>query len=280
MSASTAIGMVGESLRNMLDDEMLIVPNVNITILAPDEAGGDNPRVNLFLYKLEQNIFLKNMDWQVSRSDSSQLVPPPLSLNLHYLMTAYAQNDFQSGNTTAHEILGEAMRVFHELPTIPDLYLVAGLSDAREQLQIAQKQIDLDELSKVWATFSEPYRLSVLYEVSVVQLDQSAASSREMARRVTEVGIPQISQPFEPLSIDELTPTSGPPGTIIRFNGNNLTGWLAYVRIFKRLVLDSEEIVDNSFEITIPMDLPLGFHEIRIDISRLYRTTFYFEVTV
>jgi len=279
MSASTAIGMVGESLRNFLDDEMQITPNVNITLLAPDESGGGSRRINLFLYKVEQNAYLRNMDWQISATDPAQLKAPPLSLNLHYLMTAYAQNDPQTGNTTAHEILGDAMRVFHEIPTVPDIYLVPGLADAREQLKISQSHLDMDELSKIWTTFGEPFRLSVSYEVSVVQLDQGAGSDRPLSQRVSEVGIPQITQPFAPLSVDDMTPQSGPVGSVITFTGEHLSGWLAYVRIFNRLILDSHEIIANSFQATVPMDLPPGFHEIRVDISRLHRKTFFFEVT-
>lgn len=279
MSASTAIGMVGESLRNLLDDQMQITPNVDVTLLAPDESGGGNRRVNLFLYKVEQNTQLKNMDWQVSQNNAGQLVAPPLSLNLHYLMTAYAQNDAQTGNTTAHEILGDAMRVFYEIPTVPELYLAPGLSNARERLRIAQKQVDLDELSKVWTTFSEPFRLSVPYEVSVVQLDRSPDSIRGMAPRVTDIGVPQLSQPFSPPSVDEFTPSSGPAGSVVTLSGRYLTDWSAYVRVFNRLILDGQLIENNSFNVTIPADLPAGFHEIRVDISHLHRKTFFFEVT-
>src|SRR5262249_30887859 len=112
MSVSTALGSVSASLRNLLLGEMKLSTAVPVTILAPDEVGGDQ-RVNLFLYKVEENSFLKNLDWSLKPGDSSQLVPTPLSLNLYYLMTPYAKNDAQTGNATAHEILGEAMRVFY-----------------------------------------------------------------------------------------------------------------------------------------------------------------------
>ena len=97
MSASTAIGMVSESLRNLLVDKMTLTPPVAVTILAPDETGGDR-RINLFLYRILENVTLKNLDWQVQRGNPALIVPPPLSLNLHYLMTPYAQNDPLTGN--------------------------------------------------------------------------------------------------------------------------------------------------------------------------------------
>src|SRR5262245_32093214 len=135
MSQSTAIGMVSESLRALLAGEMRLAPSVPVTVLAPDEAGGER-RINLFLYKVQENASLKNLDWQVKRDSPNKVTPPPLSLNLFYLLTPYAANDPQTGNAVAHEILGEAMRVFYEHPVVPDAYLAAGLQDSREEIRI------------------------------------------------------------------------------------------------------------------------------------------------
>lgn len=278
MSTSTAIGMVSESLRNLLVGEMILSPPVNVTILAPDESGGDR-RINLFLYKVQEHPALKNLDWQVKQGEPTQLVPPPLSLNLYYLMTSYAPNDALTGNSTAHEFLGDGMRVFYENPIVPEDYLVEGLKDATEQIKIIQNSLDLEELSKVWSTFTEPFRLSVLYEVSVVQLDMLSESERTMAQRVRQIGVPDVHAPFNPPLVENMEPLSGPIGTVVTFHGKNLTGWRAYVTIMRQLILDGEELTEDLFTVTIPDDLPAGFHEIRVDISHLYRRTFFFEVT-
>ena len=278
MSASTAIGMVSESLRNLLVGEMILSPPVNVTVLAPDESGGDR-RINLFLYKVQEHPALKNLDWRVKQGEPTQLVPPPLSLNLYYLMTSYAPNDAQTGNSTAHEFLGDAMRVFYENPIVPEDYLVEGLKYATEQIKIIQNSLDLEELSKVWSTFTEPFRLSVLYEVSVVQLDMLSESERTMAQRVRQIGVPDVRAPFNPPLVENMEPLSGPVGSVVTFQGKNLTGWRAYVTIMRQLILDGEELTEDLFTVTIPGDLPAGFHEIRVDISHLYRRTFFFEVT-
>ena len=123
-------------------------------------VGGDQ-RINLFLYKIEENPFLKNEEWTLKPGNSNQLVPPPLSLNLFYLMTPYAKNDPQTGNATAHEILGEAMRVFYENPVIPQNHLEADLKTAREEFKIVYSALDPEELSRLWTTFAQPFRLSV-----------------------------------------------------------------------------------------------------------------------
>ena len=278
MSASTAIGMAGESLRALLEGEMLVDASVNVTVLAPDE-NGPNRRINLFLYKVVESPFFKNKDWEVSQSDPSRITPPPLTLNLHYLMTAYAPNDAETGNTNAHEILGEAMRVLHEYPVVPAEYLPAGLEDAREEIKVMQTAIDLDEITKVWSTFGQPYRVSVSYEVAVVQLDQSPETEQAMPPRVTAIGVPSVDAPFQPPQVTAIAPAGGAAGSNITFSGVNLDGWRAYVSVGGVRVADAQAIAGDSFDVVVPAALPSGFHQVRVDISRLHRTTFFFEIT-
>ena len=278
MSASTAIGMVSESLRNLLVAEMRLTPAVDVTILAPDEPGR-NRRVNLFLYKVQENPILKNADWQVKRGDPTQLVPPPLSLSLFYLLTPYAQNDPQTGNSTAHEILGEAMRVFYESSVVPQDHLVDGLKGAGEQVKIMLNSLNLEELSQVWNTFSQPFRLSIPYEVSVVQLDALPESERAMPARVREIGVPGVRAPFKPPTVERIDPTSGIAGTSFTVHGENLAGWKGYVTVMGKQVVKAQGLTGDAFEVTLPADLPPGFHEIQVDISHLFRRTFFFEVT-
>jgi hypothetical protein len=190
MSASTAIGMVSESLRTLLVTKMTLTPAVAVTVLAPDETGGDR-RVNLFLYRILENSTLKNLDWQVKPGDITRITPPPLSLNLYYLLTAYAQNDALTGNVTAHELLGEAMRVFHDHAVVPRDALVQGLRGANEQIKIVLNPLEPDELGRLWSTFSQPFRLSVRYEVSVVQLE--SRHERPLSPRVQRTGVPKVS---------------------------------------------------------------------------------------
>jgi hypothetical protein len=275
MSASTAIGMVSESLRNLLVDKMTLTPPVAVTILAPDETGGDR-RINLFLYRILENTTLKNLDWQVQRGNPSFIAPPPLSLNLHYLMTPYAQNDPLTGNATTHEILGEAMRVFHEHAVVPQDVLMPGLRNAREEIKIMLNPLDLDELGRIWSTFSHPFRLSVMYEVSVVQLELH--SERPMSKRVQRTGVPDIRAPFHPPVIEQLTPLRGPAGTQITVQGQHLAGWSASVCITGQKMLDGAPLTGDTITASIPAGLAPGFHEIQVDVAHLHRRVFFFEV--
>ncbi|MEO8258897.1 MAG: DUF4255 domain-containing protein [Acidobacteriota bacterium] len=275
MSGSNAIGMVSESLRNLLVTEMTVVPPVSVTILAPDETGGDR-RINLFLYRVVENAALKNNDWQVKPGTATRIVPPPLSLNLYYLMTPYAQNDPLTGNATAHEMLGDAMRVFHEHAVVPPGVLAPGLRDAAEQIKIMLGPLDPDQLGKIWSTFSQPFRLSVMYEISVVQL--ALRSDRPISKRVQRTGVPLVGAPFRPPVIEELSPLKGPAGTQITVRGRHLEGWSASLSITGQRILDRATLTSNAFTAIIPAGLAPGFHEIRVDVADLNRRVFLFEV--
>jgi len=278
MSASTAIGMVSESLRALLAGEMRLSPSVPVTVLAPDETGGER-RINLFLYKVQENASLKNLDWQVKRDAPNKATPPPLSLNLFYLLTPYATNDPQTGNAVAHEILGEAMRVFYEHPVVPSDYRAAGLQDAGEEIRIMLNTLNVDEMSQVWHTFSHPFRLSVLYEVSVVQLDPLPASARPIGPRVKQVGVPKVQAPFHPPVVTSIVPSAGQAGTVATISGRYLANWRAFVRVDDQLILDGQQLANDELTITIPAGTPVGIHTIQIDISHLCRATLMFEVT-
>jgi hypothetical protein len=278
MSVSSAIGMVGESLRNLLLGEMQITPNADVSLLGPDESGNAR-RINLFLYKVQENPFLKTLDWQVNTADPTRISPPPLSLNLFYLVTPYANNDPQSGATPAHEILGEAMRVFYEHAVVPEQYLVDGLKGAPEQIKITQSPFDMEELSQVWGTFKQPFRLSVMYEISVVQLDQAPANDLPMPTRVRQLGVPEVGAPFAPPAVDRIDPIAGPSGTVITVHGGHLAGWRAYVTLSGRTLANGLPLTADEFTVTVPADVPVGFNQLRVDISQLFTRTFFFEKT-
>ena len=278
MSASTALGMASASLRNLLVAEMQLQPEVDVTILAPDEPAGGR-RINLFLYRITENPYLKNQDFTVNATMPNQLVPAPLSLNLFYLLTPYAPNDQVNGNAAAHQILGEAMRVFYENPVVPTAHLDPGLAEARELLQIAMHTPDPEELSRIWTTFAKPFRTSVLYQISTVQLDQLPAAQRPLPKRVRRVSVPDVRAPFNPPTITAMSPADGPPGAVLTFSGVRLTGWQATVVVAGKSVLSEQPLTGDTFTASVPTGLLPGFYDVQVDVSDLFRRTFLFEVT-
>jgi hypothetical protein len=159
---TAVIGLVSESLKNLLEAEMS--PSSAVTLLSPADPSSLPSRVNLFLYRLCPNPQLRNQGFTVAPDNPGQLVAPPLVLNLYYLLTTYAPLDGQFGLADAHTIMAEAMRVLHEHPIVPQERLEPGLHQG--EVKVTLDHTDIEELSKVWTALTKDFRLSAVYEVS------------------------------------------------------------------------------------------------------------------
>jgi hypothetical protein len=194
MSDFHSIGGVSETMRSLLLDRMELPPELaptplRVTIGQPRSdvtnplQTAEAPRVNLFLYRLVENAGLKNQEIP-GHGNASAYGHPPLSLDLHYLLTAYGTTDVQSNfqETLSHYLLGSAMRVFHDhaivtgdLLTVRDPVgtpiLDSSLIGEFEKVKITLEPVSLEDLSKVWTALTQPYRVAATYYVNVIQIE-------------------------------------------------------------------------------------------------------------
>ncbi|MCX6674690.1 MAG: DUF4255 domain-containing protein [Methanothrix sp.] len=185
----TVLNGVSATLRNLLSDRMEYrktdakeAEAVPVTIAPPDvqTGAGEGARVNLFLYRVTENPHLKNQEMLLASGSGI----PMLSLDLHYLLTAFG--DGEDSDSEAQTILGDAMRVLHDYSLITEgLYkihnnLPAGLQKSIlddslrgqfENVKIYPDPMSLEDLIKIWTALVKPYRLSVAYKVSVIQIE-------------------------------------------------------------------------------------------------------------
>ena len=184
MSTYKAMAAVSSTLKNLLLDRMEDPPG-NITLAPPDVViqGATGRRLNLYLFQITENASLKNQEIP-GQGNPGAYGKPPLSLNLHYLMTAYAESDTgQDSDLSAQQVLGDAMRVLHDYAIVPpDLHqkddpmqptiLDPGLIAEYERVKITLQPVSIEEISKIWTAMPHAhFRRSVLYEVSVVQIE-------------------------------------------------------------------------------------------------------------
>jgi hypothetical protein len=226
-----AIGGVSATLQTLLLDRMelpenLATPLVPVTTGPPPFSSKDlhprtetqeDARLNLFLYRVTENGYLQNQEIP-GRGTPSAYGHPPLSLNLHYLVTPYgnaadAAEASLFDDSIAQFLLGSAMRVLHDVPIITDKLLtqrpVSGrtilhesLRHEFEQVKLTLEPLTLEDVTKVWTALSLRYRLSAAYVVNVVQIE-----SRRPRRFAKPVGQP-ISPTIPPLPTDP--PSPGP----------------------------------------------------------------------
>lgn len=226
----TAISEVTKAIVTLLKKKMKRSSSLPITLLPPGHEKLDNEEgLNLYLYRVVENLFFKNRNWQGDHNKPG-LSYPPLALNLFYLLTPYAKDlgpsDSGTDEAITHQILGDAMEVLHENPVLNDVHdndfdanknLDEDLRNSFEKIKISLSPISMEELSKIWSTINKPYRLSVIYEVSLVQI--APAIRPIMTAPVMEVNV-DIRAPSPPF-ISGISPQYGPAGTEITLTGGN-----------------------------------------------------------
>src|SRR5688572_2977547 len=154
MSDYRAIQGVSSSIKNVLDVFMFlnragVAPDdrVQITVGLPDQPG-EGKRVNLFLYHVRESPFLKNQDLP-GAAHPSEYGHPPLALDLHYLITAYAESD-EGDQIEAHQILGDAMRALHDHSYLAGTILDPALEGAFERATVTMEPLTVEDVTKVW----------------------------------------------------------------------------------------------------------------------------------
>lgn len=275
-----AIGAVTKAIVELLSKKLnkpplLTAATFRVTTLPPDDDRvSEDTGVNLFLYQLSEHPFLKNAPWSGDRAHLTGSSRPPLALTLQYILTGYAKKVANSAqdDITAHQVLGNAMSILHDYPVLNDIHdsefdadvdaqFAAELRQSYDKVKISLLPISIDEFSKIWTGFSKAYRLSVAYEVSLVQIAPLVpvtlpppAAQRPVVR-ANAIGLPSIA------SVD---PPSGPVGVQVKLSGGNFTSpERATTVTIGGITLgqsDLDALTANEILVTIPAALTQGPH--------------------
>ncbi len=195
-SSALALAAVTAVVKGLLENGLAnrgvtseIGSDAAVSALPPDRvtSGADEKaQLNLFLYHGTPHTGLR----PVANGAS-----PALSLDLHYLLTAYGAQDFHT-----EILLGHALQLLHECPVLerdvirntlaalsatgsgrvvpPALAALGGsdLADRVERLRIAPEFLSTDEMSKLWSSLQAKFRPSATYKVSAVLIDGGPAA--------------------------------------------------------------------------------------------------------
>lgn len=176
--SDTAIADVGETLVELLRKNMEDLTQASsvdsIALVSPGEIEGkDNIRLSIFLYHVEENIYLKNQEME--KKGSSVLKAPPLAVDLYYMLTSYPStgiHDRTDRTSEEHSILGRAMQILHDNSVLTGSALKGNLSASDTVLHVMMTSLSLDDMTKIWSTFKEKsFRPSVCYLVTPVKIE-------------------------------------------------------------------------------------------------------------
>jgi hypothetical protein len=149
-----------------------------------------NPaRVTLFLFEVVEDPSAKNRN-------KVRIAPPagppanaifrrkpPMALLLRYMLTPWSGDP-----ATDHKMLGEVMQTLYNGAILSGTQLQGNsLAGTDQALKITLSPLSLEERAQAWYAIEKPYRLSVTYEVRVVNLDaittESVVSVRQRSLR-------------------------------------------------------------------------------------------------
>jgi len=176
MPGFNVVDEVSQSLVGVLRGELA---NLNATVETHDLQSTIQNALNLtvFLFEAGEDPSARNRPRLRTQGANDILIAkPPMALLLRYLLTPW-------GGTEAarHLILGRAMQVLYDRPILSGAQLVGSLAAEAQALKVTLAPLSLEERTRVWHAVQRPYRLSVSYEVRVVNMDS------EMSNRVRPV---------------------------------------------------------------------------------------------
>ena len=280
MSSTKAIKDVTRGLQLLLLSQLTAVSSTaQVSLLPPGEPLPSGLGVNLYLYRVMESQFTKNQPWPGDKTTPGSNLPA-LGLELSYLLTPFAPAPDPSATAgdDAHTILGAAMLTFHQYPVLNDVHingfdadtaLPQSILNSFEQVKIRLAVTSLEELSKIWATINQPYRLSVAYEVSLVELTPTLPPPIN-AGIVLATGLNVVA--WEAPRVDALIPASGAlarisagaitPNTLtLNGSGFTLPGRIPVVLFGGQAATLSPSPTDTSLSVVLPDTLDAGPNE-------------------
>lgn len=276
-----AIGSVTRAIAELLERKLNKPPllgssvSIQVTTLPPDDERVERDNgVNLFLFRIAESPFAKNVDWPGDRVTQG-VKRPPVSLTLHYLLTAYAKKsaDAVRDDVMSHQILGNALAILHEHPVLNDIHdsdfdadsdtqLAPELRNAFDTLKLTFSPISMEEFSKIWTGLSKAYRLSVAYEVSLVQIAPilPAPMPGPPVQKIN-VGVATLTPP----AITRIEPAGGPAGidVTIRGSGFRQPGRTTSVSVGEARFGEGDlgKLTADEIELRLPTAMQRGPHQ-------------------
>ena len=252
MSNVLAIAATTRTLRNLLLAQMPMLDtelsDLEVTLQPPDVArkGISKAQLNLFLYQVVANAAWRNLDMP-GQVRPGETAPPPLALNLHYVITAWGRGD-SDVDAISHRVLAAAMSTLHDRGVLDGNDIRNALPDNDlanqfERVRVTLLPQSVDELSRLWTAFQTNYRTSAAYEAAVLLIDSQAtmrAPLPVLRRGPQDRGV--IATASAAAALDALSYPRAQPavrlGEDIVLNGRQLTTDHALAR-FNSLRLDA-----------------------------------------
>jgi len=171
----TVIADVSSTLKSVLEDAYKPLDPAAPPVVEISDLQGNistNPaRMTLFLFETVEDPSARNRPKvrvipPPPPGTSVAMRKPPMALLLRYMLTPWSGD-----RLTDHKLVGRTLQVLYDGAVMSGTQLQGGLKGTDQALKVTLSPLTLEERARVWYAIEKPYRLSLTYEVRVVNLD-------------------------------------------------------------------------------------------------------------
>jgi hypothetical protein len=181
------IAAVSETLEATLDAALSglgpPVPRAELHDLVADPLP---PRVTLFLYDIVEEPAVRNRAKSARAAGGDVAIrKQPLGLGLRYMVTAWGGDRFSE-----QVMLGRVLQVLYDDAILDGTDLRGTLAGSPAQLRVSLAPLHLEDRSRIWFAIGKNYRLSINYEVRLVDIDAlSETTTAPVRERQLDAGV-------------------------------------------------------------------------------------------
>jgi len=183
MNKYTIIADISNHICSLFKKNMTPEPILNeefIGVCTPNEKG--DLILGIYLYDIKESEEIRSTT-MVYRSNTIQKFPPTY-LTLYYMITAYSNTEIKFKYMDDQRILGRVIQVLTDNSTINLEEITRSSNILMPEAKIQLLNLNNEEKNKIWNAPNVPYRLSLCFSVSPVELE----STRERkVQRVIDV---------------------------------------------------------------------------------------------
>jgi hypothetical protein len=171
------LSIVTDALREILVDALATSPlfaptgpgfSVGVSGQRPEMMSDSDCDLNLYLFHMTENRFLKNSFWSQSSITGQPPGPPrqpvafePQCLDLFFLLSAQSAK----GYVQEQQVMSVAVRALHEHAMVT---LATAAGDLTSRITLTMESPSCDELSRIWQGLNVPMRMTARYRAGVV----------------------------------------------------------------------------------------------------------------
>lgn len=134
------------------------------------DPGTTQTQLTVFLFEVKEDSSARNRPIRrtpAGGTNQVEIQKPEMSLLLRYLITPWGPD-----RNNDQIILGRVLQVFYDKPILSGSDLAGGgLAGTDTSLKLTVAPLTLEERTRVWQAVNQPYRLSITYEVRVVNIE-------------------------------------------------------------------------------------------------------------